>query len=175
MTGEGSGATPPQSTCPGCGLSAPETGGEPAQEHRASAACYRLYGELLARDYSDPAYYRVAHQLVVDAYAAQHAGGISRREVQTVALCLMTLCLFVEDGVPAAEGPRLHQLMASRRPDFRWLEPPPQRSLLTVADVLAARGVDEHEQLVRRWASQVWQAWSRHHDTIRKWNEYALK
>ena len=161
------------STCPGCGLTAPASGGPAPEEHRASAACWAMYGQLLSRSYTDPDY-RAVHQMLVDAYAAQHAGGRSRREVQTVALCLMTLCLFVEDGVPVADGPRLHQQMAARRPPFRWLEPPPQQSLLTVADVLCARSVDEHEQLARRWAGQVWQAWSAHHDTVRQWNHYAL-
>lgn len=94
--------------------------------------------------------------------------------MQTVALCLMTLCLFVEDGVPVADGPRLHQQMLAHRPPLRWLEPPPQQSWFTVADVLCARSVEEHEQLVRRWASQVWQAWSPHHDTVLQWNQHAL-
>lgn len=75
MTGDGSAGTSADSSCPGCGLAAPDTGEDPPPEYRASAACYRLYGEVLARDYSDPAYYRVGHQMVVDAYAAQHAGG----------------------------------------------------------------------------------------------------
>lgn len=64
-----------------------------------------MYAELLARSYSDPGL-RQVHQLVVDAYAAQHAGGTSRRQVQTVALCLMTLCLVFENDVdpPKARG-----------------------------------------------------------------------
>ncbi len=107
---------PARGRCPGCGLTAPETGDDPPAEHVASAACYRLYGQLLARDYSDAGYYRAAHQMVVDAYAAQHAGGTSRREVQSVALCLMTLCLFVEAGVDPAQGPRLHQQLVANRP-----------------------------------------------------------
>lgn len=68
------------STCPGCGLTAPDTGDAPPAEYVASGACRRLYGELLARGYCDPGY-RGVHQMVVDAYAAQHAGGTSRREV----------------------------------------------------------------------------------------------
>lgn len=166
---------PARGRCPGCGLAAPETGDDPPAEHVASAACYRLYGQLLARDYSDAGYYRAAHQMVVDTYAAQHAGGTSRREVQTVALCLMTLCLFVEDGVDPAQGPRLHQQMAANRPSFVWLPPPVPAHWPTVADVLKAHDVDEHEQLVRGWAGQVWQAWTPHHAAVRQWNEQALR
>lgn len=62
---------------------------------------------------------RRVHQTIVDAYAAQHAGGTSRREIQTVALCLMTLCLFCEDDVDPADGPKLHKQMDRRHPARR--------------------------------------------------------
>ncbi len=156
--------------CPGCGVSAPSAGGAPPVEHHASAGCYALYCQLLARDYANPEYYRLAHQIVVDAYAAQHAGGTSRREIQTVALCLMTLGLFVEDGVPPADGPALHKRMVTPRPDFTWLQPPALDGLMTVADLLPAATAEEHAYLALRWGTQVWQAWKPHHATIRAWN-----
>jgi hypothetical protein len=161
------------STCAGCGLVTLDPGGPAPAEHIASAACFAAYGQVLARSYTDPAYRRV-HQMVVDAYAAQHAGGTTRRQVQTVALCLMTLCLFVEDDVEIAEGPALHKAMVARRPDFTWLAPPPRPGLLTIAEVLTAEGPAEHCRLVREWGGQVWQAWSQHHATIRAWNAQAL-
>ena len=161
------------SSCPGCGLTRSTAVGPPTAEHRASAACYALYGELLARSYSDPGL-RQVHQLVVDAYAAQHAGGTSRRQVQTVALCLMTLCLVIENDVDPGEGPRLHKQMVRNRPPFRWLQPPAPRHALTVADVLAAPDADEHARLVRQWGRQVWQAWAPHHAAIQRWNQLAM-
>ena len=110
--------------CPGCGVSAAAAGGgAPPVEHHASAGCYALYCQVLARDYANPEYYRLAHQVVVDDYAAQHAGGTSRREIQTVALCLMTLCLFVEGGVAPADGPALHKRMVAQRPLSRRRDP----------------------------------------------------
>ncbi len=132
-----------------------------------------MYGELLARSYGDPAY-RGVHQMVVDAYAAQHAGGTTRREVQTVALCLMTLCLFLEEDVDPKAGPLLHKQMALNRPHFHWLEPPPQEHISTVADVLDAKDAAEHWGAVRLWAGEVWRAWTPHHATIRLWNSQAL-
>ena len=105
MTPLGKLSGPHASTRPGCGLIGPHSTGAPPAEHVASATCWRLYGELLARSYNNSDY-RGVHQMIVDAYAAQHAGGKSRREVQTVALCLMTLCLFCEDAVDPADGPR---------------------------------------------------------------------
>ena len=162
------------STCPGCGLSAPDVAGPAPEEHVASAACWAVYGQVLSRSYLDPGY-RAVHQVVVDAYAAQHAGGTSRREVQTVALCLMTLCLFVEDGVDPAEGPALHKRMVAHRPELAWLQPPTQPGPTTVADVLTAQDAVEHRRLVREWGHQVWRAWAPHHATIRAWNTHALR
>ena len=43
----------------------------------ASAECWALYGELLAREFQSPAYFRV-HQLTVDSYAEQHPGSPER-------------------------------------------------------------------------------------------------
>ena len=160
-------------TCPGCGLAGPELLDPPPAELVASAACYRLLEALLARSYGDP-HARRLHQLIVDAYVAQHAGGRTRREVQKVALCLMTLCLFCERGADPASGPALHQRMVRRRPPFRWLEPPSGHGLLTVADALAAEGPAEQERLLRDWAEQVWCSWSAHHTTVREWNRHAL-
>lgn len=162
------------STCPGCGLIAADTDEAPPDKHGASPACWELYGTLLARSYGDPAY-RHVHQMVVDAYAVQHPVGNTRREIQTVALCLMTLCLFIEDDVDPQHGPRLHKRMVANRPDFRWLEPPPLHDLMTVADVLAAEDAAEHERLVRAWALELWKAWTPHHPTIRLWNTKALQ
>lgn len=161
------------SSCPGCGLTAPESTGPVPEEHSASAACWAVYGQVLARSYAEYGY-RAVHQMVVDAYVAQHAGGTSRREVQSVGLCLMTLCLFVEDGVDPAQGPALHKQMVAHRPDFTWLSPPDQRGIIAVADVFRARDADEHCRLVRHWGRQVWQAWAPHHATIRDWNTQTL-
>jgi hypothetical protein len=40
---------------------------------------------------------------------------------------------------------------------------------VTVLDVLAARDLAEHVARVERWARSVWDAWSAHHDTVRRW------
>jgi hypothetical protein len=134
-----------------------------------SAACYICFTRLLARSYSDTAR-RPVHQLLVDAYGAQHPGDGARRCVQGVALSLMTLCLFLEDGVDPARGPKLHNEMATR-PVFHRLDPPVSRGQMTAADVLAAHDADEHRALVREWARQVWRAWAPHHATVRAWLE----
>lgn len=168
-------SSPPASLvpCPGCGLAANDPGTAPPPEHNASSACWARFGSLLARSYADPLYRKV-HQTVVDAYVGQHSGGTTRREIQATALCLMTLCLVVEEGLDPAAGPVLHKMMVVRRPSFHWLQPPLPQQWLTVQDVLTARTPDQHLELVRRWGHQVWDAWAPHHDTIRHWNAIAL-
>lgn len=154
------------STCPGCGYEAADQAA-PITEPPASAACYSCYTQLLARSYSQPAY-RGVHQMVVDTYNAQHPGGREHRAIQAVAVCLMTLCLFLEDGVDPAEGPQLHKAMADR-PMFTWLPAPNLHGLMTAADVLVATDPAGHERLVRAWAGEVWQAWAVQHDTVHGW------
>lgn len=171
--GSVSGAASALSTCPGCGLSAPAAGGPVPEDHVASAECWAAYGRLLACSYRDPDR-RAVHQMIVDAYAAQHAGGTSRRQVQTVALCLMTLCLFIEDDVDPARGPALHKQMVARRPEFTWLAPPPLAGLMTVVDPLGAGDAAAYRRLVREWGRQIWQAWTAHHPTVRAWNTHVL-
>ncbi|MEV7174605.1 DUF5946 family protein [Streptomyces sp. NPDC093224] len=156
-----------RTVCSGCGLSAAATGDVLPDHPKASAECFALYTRLLARSYQDPAY-RGVHQMVVDAYNTQHPEGTDHRTVQGVGVCLMTLCLFLEEGVDPGAGPRLHKAMA-RNPVFAWLRPPPLHGLMTVADIVTAAGPSEHERLVREWCRQIWQAWTPHHHEVRRW------
>ena len=94
------------SRCPGCRLLLPEGEGATHPYIGSSPACWALFGDILAREYSDPAYFR-RHQLTVDTYAVQHPGRPERRSVQSVALHLVTLCLILEDGADPGDGPTL--------------------------------------------------------------------
>jgi Family of unknown function (DUF5946) len=160
------------SDCPGCGLALPIRRGPAHPYIGASPACWALFGEVLAREFGDPAYFRL-HQLTVDTYAVQHPGAPERRSIQSIALHLMTLCLVVEDGADPREGPKLHKRLVGRVP-FHWLEPPRPNGRITVADVVRARTPAEHERAVEAWARDVWAAWEPHHPTIRRWIEQAL-
>jgi hypothetical protein len=160
------------SACPGCGLELPDSGDPGHAYLRASPACWALFGEVLAREYLDPAYFAV-HQLTVDAYAAQHPGTGEPRAIRSTALHLMTLCLFLERGRDPREGPKLHKrLVRSVREEP--LEVPAPIGTLTVATVREAAGPSEHEAAVRAWAADVWLAWAPHHPTVRGWLDGAF-
>ncbi len=151
--------------CPGCGLTAPPSGSLPPDHYRASSGCWSRYELLLARSYGEPTL-RPVHQLVVDAYTAQHPRVDTPRALRQVMLCLMTLGLFVEEEVDPAKGPRLHQRMVASLPDLEPLAPPSTVVGMTVDDVLAARDAADHVRLAREWADRLWRAWAPHHATV---------
>lgn len=154
--------------CFSCGAHVPEAEGATHTYMRSSPACWAAFGEVLAREYGDAAY-RAHHRLTVDAYAVQHPGDRSRAAVRSVALHLVSLCaLFEEDATPG-DATRLIQRLAEREEGFDWLRPPDELGAVTVADVLAARGPEEHLEAVERWARSAWEAWSAHHGTVRRW------
>lgn len=133
----------------------------------SSPGCWQRYGELLAVQYADPA--RMAfHQVVVDCYAVQHPDGGDPRAVQSVAIHLMTLCLFLERGVDPSLGNRLHRPMVER-PVFHHLEPPASRGSLTVLDVPVDADAAAARSAAFAWARDVWTAWSAHHAAVRHW------
>jgi len=164
---------PRETVCPGCGLALSARPEAPKHAYYgASAECWALNGELLAREFQDPARFPV-HQLSVDTYAVQHPGVPERRSIQSVGLHLMTLCLILEDGADPLHGPRLHKRFLGR-PAFHWLEPPQPNGHLTVAYPLRSQSWEEHRDTVHAWARDVWDAWATHHHTIRSWIEQSL-
>lgn len=154
--------------CPGCGMAVPAGPLVNAPGGPAAATCVALFGEALAASYLDPARRRV-HQLIVDAYTTQHPGGASSREIQAVAICLMTLHLFVDRDTDPAYGPALHKVMVDSPVSFRWLEPPALRATPKVSAVVRVCTEDQYTAAVGSWAREVWAAWHPHHDTIRSW------
>jgi hypothetical protein len=154
--------------CLGCGASVPDRDSAIHPYIGASAGCWALFGEVMAREYGEYRYPAV-HALTVDVYAAQHPGMPSRRSTQSVALHLMGLHLALERGYDAQRVIAERQRAQRAGATYTWLEPPANMGPLTIVDIHAARDLAEHEDLVRRWAASVWAAWEQHHDRIRAW------
>lgn len=56
---------------------------------------------------------------------------------------------------------------------YVWLDPLPDfEGTLNITDVAAAKNLDEHKQAVEKWAFSVWNAWKKHHDTIKYFVEH---
>ena len=129
--------------CCGCRAAVPEENG-PTHPYMLSApACWRIYGEVLAREFED-ARRREAHRLAVDAYAVQHAGSRDRRNRQSVALHLMSLALVLERAGTDEQARHMLSSRARGAPEFPWLAPPEDPGHVTVLDVRAATAAGAH-------------------------------
>ncbi|MBS0457165.1 MAG: hypothetical protein JSS44_07545 [Proteobacteria bacterium] len=154
-------------SCPGCGIRLAAIEGPVHRYIESSPACWALYGEVLVREYQDPAHMAV-HRLTVDAYAVQHPGRPGRQAMQSVGGHLLSMYAVLELGSSHQDATGLIA-RAVKQVRFRWLEPPASMGPLTVTSVAQAAGAVEHCLAVQRWAESAWQAWAAHHCTIRQW------
>ncbi|HET6818310.1 MAG TPA: DUF5946 family protein [Mycobacteriales bacterium] len=152
--------------CPGCGGRFAPGDGPTHPYMESSPGCWRVFGEVVAADYSSVAR-MTFHQVIVDAYAAQHPGAGDRRQVQSVGLHLMTLCLFLEHDVDPALGPELHRRMIDR-PLFHRL-PRTGPGELTVAHVPTHGRAEGVRRAAFEWATAVWTAYEPAHATVAEW------
>lgn len=152
-----------------CGAVVPD---EPGPTHRylsSAPACWRIYGEVLAKEYSAPEYFRV-HKLTVDAWAVQHPGRPSRQTIQSEAVHLARLCMLIERGWSLENADAVLARFGRRdKTAMHWLVPPADMGPITVLDVSYARDASSHCDRVWRWARSVWAAWRDHHEQIRAW------
>jgi hypothetical protein len=154
--------------CVGCGGLFTDIEGQTHLYMESSAGCWAIYGEVLAREYSNPAYLEV-HRLTVDAYAAQHPGQPSPQSVKSVGYHLVRLCLLLERGLEVERANNAMLAITKTKSNFVWLAPPPSLGSVTVADVHRTKTIEEHKQAVSTWAISVWEAWSPHHSVIHTW------
>lgn len=154
--------------CLGCGGMFPDVDGPVHRYMASSPGCWAAYGEVLAREYSDPRLLEV-HRLSVDAYAVQHPGSPSDQSIRSVGVHLVRLCLFLEHGLSPEDANRAMLEAGRRKHEFVWLEPPASLGKTTVADVVATSPVGRHRSVVQEWARDAWAAWSPHHETVRSW------
>ena len=154
-----------ESACPGCGLEMPRDE-EAAYDgyYHCSPECWSVYTEVLGVEFGDPVLFGRVHQLTVDAYAAQHAGG--RHPDKSVGIHLAGLHLVLERGIPARRVSPLHQRLAEGVGSWPHFPPPADAGATTVLDVALAGTPEEHVERVRRWAREVWGAWSDRHDEV---------
>lgn len=154
--------------CPGCGLAHEPRGLPPVPELSASGECRAESAEVLAAFYEPDLV--SSRQYVIDAYACTHPDATSRRGVQTTALCLMTMDLYLECGQPVSDGSLMHQeMMRAGASDFTALDAPPSSGCPTHRTVHDADRSAYAEQAAA-WAVAVWELWSAHHEQVRDWN-----
>jgi hypothetical protein len=151
--------------CPGCGVRLPALRDEASNPQvNASPECQRLCHELslYTLAHGDPFF---IHQVAVDAYAAQHAGPLSKSI--TIAFALVGLCLLLERGYTGKAVQRAHMRFAKQSKRWRSFDPPAHRGSVTVADVIGAEPGSERDAAIMQWATSVWVAWERAHPAVR--------
>ena len=157
-------SAPLNRVCPGCGLEMPRRDNAPPDGYyNTSPECWAVYTEVLAAEYSNALLFGQIHQMTVDSYAVQHAGG--PHPDKSVDVHLVGLHLVLERGLRPTEVPALLQQLASRVrvwPHF----PPATHQTTTVFDVALADSLEDHIRLVRQWATGLWSAWSAHHSAV---------
>jgi hypothetical protein len=154
------------SICPGCALDMPRRAGALNTSYfHASPECWTVFGEVLAAEYSNAVLFGQVHQITVDAYAAQHAGG--QHPDKSVGIHLSGLYLvLVRDVRPMAVAPLLHEIANSidAWPEF---PPPATTTSRTILDVaLCAGDWETHVRTVREWALEVWRSWQPQHRVV---------
>jgi hypothetical protein len=157
--------------CPGCGARFASITGPVHDYMESSPACWKAFGEVLARSYQNPHW--GGQRLCVDAYAVQHPGGDSRQAIQSVGVHLSRLCLFLERGLSAERANAAMLQIGTRKAAMVKLSRPADLGAITVADVLDAHTESAHAAAVRAWAASAWQAWAAHHSQVRRWVDEA--
>lgn len=107
------------------------------------------------------------HQLTVDAYAAQHPG--PQVPAITLPFALIGLHLTLEEGWSGSAVRAAHQALARHHSRWPRFVAPGERGAMTAADVAAAASAHQHAELVRAWATGVWEAWEAEQPAVRSW------
>jgi hypothetical protein len=132
----------------------------------AAPACWRIYGEVLARRLASAV--AQPDRWPVDAYAIQHPGVPGLQSSQSVLVHLVSLGLMLErEASPQFATRAMATLISTHKGKFPWLEPPESVGALSVADIAAADSESEQGRLVVDWGRSAWDAWSQYHETVR--------
>lgn len=153
-----------ETRCPGCGLTMPASEAATYDgKFNASPECWSVFTEVIGAEFSNAALFGRVHQLTVDAYAVQHAGG--RHPDKSVDVHLSGLYLVLERGIPPTSVAPLLQQLATRVSEWPHFDPPNIVWPRTVFDVAMA---DDHVIAVREWSASVWAGWGRSHGAVAK-------
>lgn len=150
--------------CPGCGAAINSNSSALDKAFNASACCRSLYFELSYFTISLGDTYFI-HQLIVDAYAAQHLS--NRVKPITAAFALVGLYLVWERGYSGKEVQNMHTELARGSKVWPQFQIPKEKEWLTVQEV-SQSPEDEKEEMIKSWSKSVWEVWKTEKDSIAK-------
>lgn len=149
--------------CPGCGVKLQSKNLPPSEFYNASGECNELFNELSGYTLS-MGNTNFIHQFAGDAYGAQHAGAPTKNI--RIAFALIGLCLAIEYNYTGRQAQLIH--MKIPKQNWETLEPPKEKAIITVADVLKANSDSERIVMINQWVNSVWNIWSQHHEWVRQ-------
>ncbi|MDP2235259.1 MAG: DUF5946 family protein, partial [Bacteroidales bacterium] len=132
--------------------------------------CWKLFGQILEKEYSDTQYWK-NHRITVDAFAVQHFGKPSSQAIHSVNLHLASMYLTFEKGFDLKLADKGLTTLANYKSELFWLKPPKNIGNITVADIIKAQTAMEDCKLIFEWGKCVWNAWAVHHQTIQNFVE----
>lgn len=141
--------------CSGCGNPAGDAG------------CQTQFEALLARDFSDLAYFQF-HRLLVDTYSLQHPDRYCV-SAKSLAAHLTGLCWALEHGGSTAVGSDHLRRWLDGRVRLKKPAIPVNRGEKTVQEVATAPDLETHETALVAWAKATWKAYSDLHPIARQW------
>ena len=145
-------------TCFSCGAITENIDGATHRYLLSTPGCWSVYGEVLAREYSDFAYMAV-HDLTVDAYAVQHPGEANPQTISSLNIHLASLYAYFKLDYPVRELSKVKAQVVRYKDEFIWLEPPSYLGHLTINDILLAENATQHCERVNQWAEDVFNQW----------------
>jgi hypothetical protein len=154
-----------------CNALVPDIDG-PVSDHTyipQSPGCWKLYTDVLAREYGEWQYPPI-HRLTVDCYAAQHpTKTIDPKSAQSVQVHLLGIYLALEKKIEPQQITKIiGEVVTKNKNNFSWFEPPQDLGNITISNIWQAKTLSEHEVLVYKWADSIWHAWEKYHLSVRK-------
>jgi hypothetical protein len=148
--------------CPGCGVEVDSLKNKPDDTYNAIIGCREMVYEL--------SYYTLSlgdsyflHQLVVDTYAAQHAG--PHVKAISTAFALVGLYIVNVQNKTGRDSQLAHIALANKSKTWPMFEVPQSKHWMTVKDVLALPDIVK-EDAIKQWSSTVWDVWRPHQHQI---------
>ncbi|MGB7859295.1 MAG: DUF5946 family protein [Acidimicrobiia bacterium] len=116
------------STCPGCHMRRPLTGGVTHTYIVSSPECWALFGVLQTTN---------SERLFTDAYMAQHPAGQMPQQIQSVAVHLITLGAVLERGQPESKASEIsrHAVAVGKRSGCYTKLEEPKHWPMTIEDI----------------------------------------
>lgn len=154
-----------ENVCPGCRLRMPA---QPQLEYggyyHCSPECWLVYSEVLGSQFSNAVVFGAVHQMTVDAYAVQHAGG--PHPDKSVTIHLAGLLAAFELGVHPMQIPGLLRTIADNTHEWPHFDQPQANGPLDISAIAFADSPLDQIERVQSWAKFVWDSWSSHHEKI---------